>query len=79
VETVVYVIAYALGNCISSLLIYVPLWLALGGLVYLIGQLLGGKPRFFQVVFQLVGNGSSGFTHPLGRIDQSLALIHRSV
>jgi hypothetical protein len=50
-ETVVYVIAYAFGNCISSLLIYVPLWLALGGLVYLVARLLGRKPRFFQVVF----------------------------
>ncbi len=51
VETGIYVIAYAVGSSLISLLTLIPIWLALGGLVYLVARLLGRKPRFFQVVF----------------------------
>jgi hypothetical protein len=50
-EGMVYVVAYAIGNSLGLLLNYVPIWLILGGLVYLIARLLGRKPSFFWVLF----------------------------
>jgi hypothetical protein len=50
-ETVVYVIAYAVGSSLNFQLTFIPIWLVLGGLVYLVARLLGRKPRFFRVVF----------------------------
>jgi hypothetical protein len=50
-ERVVYVLAFAFGSSLNFLLTFRPIWLALGGLVYLVARLLGRKPRFFQVVF----------------------------
>jgi len=51
VESVALLIGFTLGQFIGTLLYFVPAWLALGGLVYLVARLLGRKPRFFQVVF----------------------------
>ena len=50
-ESVGFVIGFASASSLSYLLIFIPIWLALGGLVYLVARLLGRKPRFFQVVF----------------------------
>jgi hypothetical protein len=51
VKNVSFFIGYALGASSRFLLTFIPIWLALGGLAYLVDRLLGGKPRFFQVVF----------------------------
>jgi hypothetical protein len=50
-ERVVYVLAYAFGVSLNLLLTFIPIWLALGGLVYLVARLLGRKPPFFRMVF----------------------------
>jgi hypothetical protein len=51
VESVAFVIGFTLGEFFGTLLYFVPAWLALGGLVYLVARLLGRKPRFFRAVF----------------------------
>jgi hypothetical protein len=50
-ESVGFVIGYTLGGGMNTLLYFVPAWLALGGLVYLVARLSGTKPHFFQAVF----------------------------
>jgi hypothetical protein len=50
-ERAIYVVAYAVGASLNTLLYFIPIWLALGGLVYLVARLLGRKPRFFRMVF----------------------------
>jgi hypothetical protein len=50
-ESVGFVIGHTLAGCMSMLLYFVPAWLALGGLVYLVARLSGTKPHFFQAVF----------------------------
>jgi hypothetical protein len=51
VKNVSFFIGYALGASLNLLLTYIPIWLALGGLVYLVARLLGKKPPFFRMVF----------------------------
>ena len=50
-ERVSYVVAFAFGVSLILLLHFIPIWVALGGLVYLVAQLLGRKPPFFRMVF----------------------------
>ncbi len=50
-ESVGFVMGITLVRGVVLLLNYVPIWLALGGLVYLVARLLGKKPPFLQVVF----------------------------
>jgi hypothetical protein len=51
VESVAFVIGYALASGLSLVLIFTPIWLVLGGLVYVVARLLGKKPTFFRAVF----------------------------
>ena len=50
-ENAGFIIGGTIVNGGSLLLNYVPIWLALGGLVYVIARLLGKKPPFLRVVF----------------------------
>ena len=49
--TVVYVISYAIGTSLNFLLTFIPIWLVLGGLVYLVARLLSKNLTFFRAVF----------------------------
>jgi hypothetical protein len=51
VESVAFVIGFTLGGFFGTLLYFVPAWLALGGVVYLVARLLGRKLTFFRAVF----------------------------
>jgi hypothetical protein len=46
-----YVVGGAIAGAIVLLLNYVPLWLVLAGVVYLIARWLGKKPPFLRVFF----------------------------
>ena len=48
---VAYLAGFAVGEGLLLLLIFVPLWIILGGLVFLVARLLGRKPSFFWVLF----------------------------
>jgi len=50
-ESIGRIAGYATGSCLNLLLNYVPIWLILGGLVYLVARLLGRRPSFFWVLF----------------------------
>jgi hypothetical protein len=50
-ESVGFVIGFASASSLSYLLIFIPIWLALGGLAYLVARLLGQKTPFFRMVF----------------------------
>jgi hypothetical protein len=41
----------ALGASSKLLLYFIPIWLVLGGLVYVVARLLGKKLTFFRAVF----------------------------
>jgi hypothetical protein len=50
-ERVVFVIGYGIGASSKLLLYFIPIWLVLGGLVYVVARLLGKRLTFFRAVF----------------------------
>ena len=48
---VAFVIGYGIGASIKLLLYFIPIWLVLGGLVYVVARLLGKRLTFFRAVF----------------------------
>ena len=51
VKNVSFFIGYALGASSKLLLYFIPIWLVLGGLVYVVARLLGKRLTFFRAVF----------------------------
>lgn len=50
-ERVGFVIGYGIGASSKLLLYFIPIWLVLGGLVYVVARLLGKRLTFFRAVF----------------------------
>ena len=50
-KRVVFVIGYGIGASSKMLLYFIPIWLVLGGLVYVVARLLGKRLTYFRAVF----------------------------
>ena len=64
----IYIVAFAFGVSPNLLLTFIPIWFALGGLVYLVARLPWQEVPLISDALRLVGYGSSGYTHPHSRM-----------